>query len=126
VPESPASRLNHLNLAVSDVEQSRRFYEAWFGFDAGPTEWLGDALFLRDAYHFDLALTPVDGSSRPDVGRFHFGFQLETRAEVRSLLERMTAEEVPIVALDDEADFFAFKCRDPDGYLVEVAWSKDG
>lgn len=28
-------RLAHLALVVRDEERSRRFYETWFGFDAG-------------------------------------------------------------------------------------------
>jgi len=119
-------RLNHLNLAVADVERSRRFYEGWLGFDAGPTEWLGDALFLRDVDAFDLALTPVGDETVIVVGRFHFGFQLRERNEVQALLAGMQSDGVPVTAVDDEPGFFSFKCRDPDGYLVEVAWSERG
>ena len=116
-------RMNHLNLSVADVDRSRAFYERWFGFDAGPSEWLGDALFIRDETGFDLALTPVGHVPRLGEDAFHIGFACSDRNDVQGLLDALRADGVPIVAVDDEPDFQAFKCRDPDGYLLEVSWT---
>ena len=39
-----------------------------------------------------------------------------------ALMERMEADGVTIVERDDEPGYAAFKCLDPDGHRIEVAW----
>ena len=114
--------MQHLALPVSDQARSRAFYEHWFGFDAGWSQWYPDGvLIIRDANGFSLALGPSDG---PPVipPWFHFGFHMPDPDSVRSFRERMRAEGVEIVGEWDEPSYVSFKCLDPDGYVVEVAW----
>src|ERR671936_1497426 len=115
-------RLGHLALAVRDQERSRRFYETYFGFDAGPSEWKDDGvLFIRNADGFNLALGPWAG--RVQLPPFlHFGFLVSDPSEVRAVRDRLVADAVPIVEEWNETDYVSVKCRDPDGYVVEVAW----
>jgi catechol-2,3-dioxygenase len=110
--------VRHLNLDVTDVERSRAFYARWFGFDHGEPEWLGDALFVRDAAGFDLALRPVERP--PDPSAFHFGIHLDDADAVRALATRLRDDDVAIVEWHDELGFTSLKCRDPDGYTIEV------
>ena len=42
--------------------------------------------------------------------------------EVRALHERMTRDGVETTALEQLPDFVVFRCRDPDGYQIEVYW----
>lgn len=118
--------MNHLALAVTDQEQSRRFYEAYFGFGARPARRYDDGvLMLYDADGFALALGPADGPVR--LPRFlHFGRGLPSREAVLALRARLAADGVPIVEEWDEPDYVSVKCRDPDGYVVEAAWEPRG
>ena len=114
--------MDHLALAVTDRERSRRFYETYFGFDAAPARTYEDGvLMLYDADGFALALGPAEG---PVVlpAFLHFGSALDSPEDVRTFRERLLADGVPIVEWHDEEDYVSLKCRDPDGYVVQVAW----
>ena len=111
-------RLRHLALLVRDIRTARRFYEAYFGFDAG-AEWFGSVLFVRNDEGFDLAF--MKGEHPPNPGAFHhFGFQLADRESVNALKTQLEDNNVPIIEEVDEPGQFSFKCVDPDGYTVEV------
>lgn len=117
-------RLTHLGLPVRDRERSRRFYETYFGFGAGPaTEYLDGTLIIRSADGFDLALhEDPDPAADPDF--MHFGFACANAAEVEAMLERMRNDGVTIVERWDEPELSSFKCLDPDGHRVEVYWEE--
>jgi len=107
--------LNHLSLVVSDVERSAKFYQALFGM---VQQWQeGEFVFLAcgDA---DLALV----KGKPLIHRrFHFGFRVDTRAEVDAWLKEVGRHDAPIThGPQDYGDYYTFTCRDPDGYAVEV------
>ena len=76
---------------------------------------------MRNAYGFDLALHPVR-RVEPSPAFLHAGFQAAEPAEVRALMERMDADGITIVERNDEPAYVAFKCLDPDGHRIEVAW----
>jgi catechol 2,3-dioxygenase-like lactoylglutathione lyase family enzyme len=79
-------------------------------------------LMLYDADGFSLALKETDEEiSLPSF--LHFGFGgAATPAEVRACADRLRRDGVPIVEEWEEPDYVSVKCRDPDGYVVEVAW----
>jgi hypothetical protein len=53
----------------------------------------------------------------------HFGFAPAGSPEdVRSFAERLRADDVEIVELCEEPSYVSLKCRDPDGYVIELAW----
>ena len=117
--------MRHLELAVSDQERSRRFYERYFGFDAAPSRRYPDGtLMLYNAGGFALALGQIAGPIRLP-GFFHFGTGAPTPDDVRAFRDRLTADGVDIVEEWDEPDYVSIKCRDPDGYVVEFAWEPD-
>jgi catechol 2,3-dioxygenase-like lactoylglutathione lyase family enzyme len=110
--------VRHLALLVADLGRARRFYEHYFGFGAS-SEWFGNTLFIRNAEGFDLALMP--GEPPPNPGAFHhFGFLVDSAANVRQLQTRLQVDGVPIIEEVEEPDLVSFKCTDPDGYTVEV------
>jgi len=114
--------VQHLALAVTEQDRSRRFYETYFGFDAKPPRrYDGGVLMLYDARGFSLALGPVDGPI--ELPPFlHFGVHADSPEAVRAFANRLRTEGVPIVEEWDEPDYVSVKCRDPDGYVVEYAW----
>jgi catechol 2,3-dioxygenase-like lactoylglutathione lyase family enzyme len=116
----------HLALAVRDEERSRRFYERYFGFDAAPAERMSDGvLMLYDAAGFALALKETDEPfSLP--GFLHFAFRgAASPAEVRAFAARLKRDGVPVTEEWEEPDYVSVKCRDPDGYVVELAWEPE-
>jgi catechol 2,3-dioxygenase-like lactoylglutathione lyase family enzyme len=117
--------MNHLALAVSDQERSRRFYETYFGFDAQPPRRYDDGvLMLYNRDGFALALGETDESIR--LPKFlHFGIGLSTPEDVRAFRDRLAAQGVRIVEQWDEPDYVSVKCLDPDGYVVEAAWEPE-
>jgi catechol 2,3-dioxygenase-like lactoylglutathione lyase family enzyme len=113
--------MRHLALAVRDPGRSRRFYETYFGFDAGSRMYDDDVLMLYDGHGFSLALGPTNEEVR--LPRFlHFGVGLPSPDAVRDFAERLRADGVEIVEEWDEPDYVSVKCRDPDGYVVEASW----
>lgn len=117
--------MDHLALAVTDQERSRRFYERYLGFDAEPARrYDGGVLMLYDAAGFALALGPVDDEIVLPAF-LHFGKGLETPEEVRAFAARLAADGVPIVERWEEPEYVSVKFRDPDGYVIEVAWEPD-
>ena len=113
--------MNHLALAVSDQDRSRRFYERYLGFSAEPAPREDGVLIMHDAAGFSLALGETDEAIRlPEF--LHFGVRLPGPDEVRSFRDRLAADGVAIVGEWDEPDYVSVKFRDPDGYVVEVSW----
>jgi catechol 2,3-dioxygenase-like lactoylglutathione lyase family enzyme len=113
--------MRHLALAVRE-ERSRRFYQAYFGFDAAPPRRCSDGvLMLYNEAGFSLALGPTDEPIRlPSF--LHFGVALEDPEAVQALRDRLVADGVTIVEEWEEPDYVSVKCLDPDGYVVEAAW----
>ena len=70
---------------------------------------------------FALALGLTDEPIRlPEF--LHFGIGVPNPDDVRAFRDRLVADGVPIAEEWDEPDYVSVKCRDPDGYVVEVAW----
>ena len=117
--------MNHLALAVRDRERSRRFYETYFGFDAAPPREYDDGvLMLYNADGFALALGPT--AEPIELPHFlHFGLGVESPEDVREFAQRLREDGVPIVEEFDEPEYVSVKCRDPDGYVVELSWESD-
>lgn len=112
--------MDHLALAVTDRERSRRFYATYLGFDR-EREYDDGVLMVYDRDGFALALGPVDGPiSLPPF--LHFGKGLSSAEDVRSFRDRVAGDGLEIVGWWDEPDYVSVKVRDPDGYVVEVSW----
>ena len=118
--------MDHLAIPVRDQERSRRFYEAYFGFGAAPARRYDDGLLmLYDPAGFALALGPTGEAIVPPTW-MHFGLGLPDREAVLALRDRVVADGVELVEEWGEPDYVSFKCRDPDGYIVEASWEPEG
>ena len=117
-------KLRHLALPVGDQERSRSFYERYFGFGARPPrEYADGVVMLFDAGGFALALGRAEQPPEPP-GFLHFGFLAATAEEVRTVRETLEIDGIEVVESWDEPDYLGVKCRDPDGYVVEVFWER--
>jgi len=116
--------VDHLALAVSDQERSRRFYERYLDFRAEHTPREDGALMLHNDAGFSLALGETNEPIH--VPAFlHFGAGAATPDDVRTFRERLVVDGVEIVGTWDEPDYVSVKFRDPDGYVIEVGWEPD-
>ncbi len=117
--------MRHLALAVSDQARSRQFYETYFGYVAEDALREDGTLLLHDGGGFSLALHEVEALIvLPPF--FHFGTVLSTPDGVRAFRDRIVADGIAVVDWWDEPDYVSVKLRDPDGYVVEVAWEPIG
>jgi catechol 2,3-dioxygenase-like lactoylglutathione lyase family enzyme len=117
---TPHPPLRHLALAVRDQNRSARFYSSLFGYRTVRRAPDG-VLMLAGPDGFSLALGPTD--EPVTLPRFlHFGFYASCPAAVGVLRGEVAGRGAEIVAEWNESDYVSFKCHDPDGYVVEVAW----
>jgi catechol 2,3-dioxygenase-like lactoylglutathione lyase family enzyme len=114
--------LNHLHLAVDDLERAKAFYRDYFGFRA--TAVHGKIQFMENDEGFHLALDPAY-KAEPLPRWFHFGARLSTVAAVEALHARLAAGTKAVTRpLERYAGHVFFHCADPDGYKIEVYWEE--
>src|SRR5262245_43353702 len=119
--------MNHLALAVTDQERSRRFYERYLDFGAAPARRYPDGtLMLYDPDGFALALGRVEPGAVRLPPFLHFGRGLSAAADVRALQAMAADDGVEVVEAWDEPGYVSVKLRDPDGYVVELFWEPAG
>src|SRR5262249_609192 len=86
IPTHPGSRamiVNHITLAVSDVQAARGFLMRYFGLDPRGLPGNDRIAFLRDELGMVLTLTNIDGATEVRYpGAFHIGFAQESSDKV--------------------------------------------
>jgi catechol 2,3-dioxygenase-like lactoylglutathione lyase family enzyme len=115
------ARLDHLALAVQDPGRSLRFYRDVVGVEgAVRTEEYGYVITTPTG----VAFTLFEGRPAADIGEAHFGISLPDGDAVRARREGLRAAGVDEVEWCDEDGYVSVKVRDPDGYVVEIAWDE--
>jgi len=115
------TQLNHLALAVQDPRRSLHFYRDVLGVEG---------TIRREQYGFvittprGVTFTLFEGRPATDTGEFHIGVALPHGDAVRARREELLAAGVPEIEWCDEDGYVSMKVRDPDGYVVEVAWDE--
>ena len=77
---------------------------------------------LHDGKGFALALKETAEPSRCPPSSTSALEAPRALVRVRALADRLRRNGIPIVEEWQEADYVSVKCRDPDGYVVELAW----
>jgi glyoxylase I family protein len=132
----PARGIQHVDLAVRDVERSLAFYFAVLGplgleEDIRVPSYRGteEVVYLRFGEQ-NLGLRPADGGEHRyyDVGIEHLAFEVDSRAEVDDAYQRCLQLGARIHYPPEEdadlEDYYAFFAFDPDGIRVEVFSAK--
>ncbi|AZO00142.1 biphenyl-2,3-diol 1,2-dioxygenase [Mesorhizobium sp. M9A.F.Ca.ET.002.03.1.2] len=117
--------IDHIVLAVDDVERTCRFYERVLGMEPRqerPDKWSlhfgANKISLQDARAFpDIARNTVPGSGN---------FCVLTDTPIDEVVGRLSAEDIEIVAGPGERSgavgaILSVYFKDPDGNLVEVS-----
>jgi catechol 2,3-dioxygenase-like lactoylglutathione lyase family enzyme len=108
-------KLNHLNLAVTDVHLAVAFLEKYFGLiNQGADDKMG---FLTDDNGAVISLMKTANPTYP--GNFHIGFIQESEEKVNEINARLKNDgyEVPP---PKRAHGWTFYFKAPGGYTIEV------
>ncbi|HEY2772775.1 MAG TPA: VOC family protein [Candidatus Binatia bacterium] len=122
--------IDHIYLAVRDLEASRRWYDVVMkilGFRSGNFR-IGDephaSYYNR---HFGFVLRPARGGTRHDPyapGLHHFCFRVDSDDDVRAVFQALRetgiAASSPALYPQYAPDYFAVFFDDPDGMRLEV------
>ena len=114
-------RVNHLNLTVPDVRQTREFFETFFGlkcvFDLGRNA----LAVMIDESGFILTLNNFDKASEVEYpGAFHIGFMQDSRERVDEIYQQLKAGGYEAEPPREFHGAWTFYFRAPGGFLVEV------
>jgi catechol 2,3-dioxygenase-like lactoylglutathione lyase family enzyme len=133
----PGRGIQHIDLAVTDVDRSLAFYRELLG-PLGLDDFLKlrtyrgteDVLYMRFGHSY-LGIRPADGGTYRHYGPGieHLAFQVDSREEVDEAHRRCRAAGYRVesppdrhYAYLDDQDYYAFFAFDPDGIRVEVLY----
>ena len=132
----PARGIQHIDLAVADVDRSLAFYNELLGplgleeFARYPS-YRGSEEVVYLAFGDEcIGLRPADGGEHRyyEVGVEHIAFEVDRRDEVdeahRRCIQMGANIHHPPEEDKDEFDYYALFVFDPDGFRVEVfSWA---
>ena len=115
------TNLNHLNVAVSDPDQTAQFFANYFGFRRVQADnpdtlvvLLGDDGFALALSHFDKSKAPIYPSG------FHFGFNQDTKDQVDDIYQRLFAAGYAKSPPREFHGSWTFYFNAPGNVMVEV------
>ena len=123
------TRIGHVHLKVSNIEQSLDFYCDILGFDL-ITRYGTDAAFISaGGYHHHIGLNTwfSKNSSPPPrntTGLFHIAILYPTRKDLATILNRLLENNIKITGASDHGVSEAIYLNDPDGNGIELYWDR--
>jgi catechol 2,3-dioxygenase-like lactoylglutathione lyase family enzyme len=134
----PAKGIEHLDLAVADVERSLAFYLEVLGplgleelYRLPSYRGTEEVVYLQFGSN-GFGLRPADGGVHRhyEVGIEHLAFEVDRRDEVDEAHQRClavggTVQSPPEFHYVDDEDYYAFFAFDPNGIRIEVfCWKR--
>lgn len=123
------TRIGHVHLKVSNIENSLKFYQDLLGFEI--RQRMGDsAVFLSaGGYHHHIALNTWNSmgagrASKSGVGLFHAAILYPQRRDLANILKRILEKAYPLTGAADHGVSEALYLDDPDGNGIELYWDK--
>lgn len=120
-------RLDHLDLHVPDVADTRDFFVKYFGLTPVATRGANGLAILQDDAGLELVISkPIEkfgGADTPTAGSnsYHIGFTLGSREAVDRLFAELTSGGFEIWSKPKEMrGMWLFYCFAPGRILVEV------
>lgn len=115
--------LNHLNLAVPNVRQTREFFETYFGFRCIAAPGRDILANLVDESGFLLNLSNFDKATEVEYpSGFHIGFMQDSREQVDEIHARLKAGGFEVEPPREYHGAWTFYFRAPGGFVVEVQY----
>ncbi len=124
-PIHPGTRVGHVHLKVSDIDQAIAFYSGVLGFDVTQRYGAQAAFLSAGGYHHHIGLNTWEslGGSRPPVGTtglYHSAFLYPDRKALANALKRLVEANYPLTGASDHGVSEALYLDDPDGNGVEL------
>ena len=114
--------LNHINLNVSDIQRSLKFYQEAFGLEV--RFWEGrQMVFLGSPGAHDLITLCAAQKNEPigGAGVSHFGFALGRPGELDASVKQIEAAGGRLLSRGEHAPGVPYAYfADPDGYVIEI------
>ncbi|MDO9374846.1 MAG: VOC family protein [Ferruginibacter sp.] len=123
------TRIGHVHLKVSDLEQSLQFYHHLLGFEI-TTRYGSQAVFISaGGYHHHIGLNTWHSKGAPraavdGVGLYHTAIVYPTRRDLAIMVKRLLENKYPLTGASDHGVSEAIYLNDPDGNGVELYWDK--
>ena len=121
----PKTKIGHIHLTVSDLEQSLKFYRDILGFEI--TSFYGEqAVFLSaGGYHHHIGLNTWagEGVTSPPAGHtglYHFAILYPSREELAKAFKVLWENKYPIEGASDHGVSESIYLKDPDGNGIEL------
>lgn len=119
-------RLAHVAIRVRDMDRAVGFYSEVVGLDIKRRGIEAAFLGRREDTSHELALFAIDPSAEgPDktrVGMYHFAWEMESFAALKSLHERLLASGCRIGGYSPSPNSANVMFFDPDGNELEAIW----
>jgi catechol-2,3-dioxygenase len=113
--------LNHLNLAVTDVQKAKGFLVKYFGLDTEGKTGSDTIAFLRDDNGMVLTLTNFNrGADVKYPATFHIGFIQESRERVDEINRRLKNDGFDVDPPAKIHGSWTFYFVAPGGFVIEV------
>ena len=123
------TRIGHVHLKVSDLQQSLDFYCGLLGFELMTTYGEQAAFISAGGYHHHIGLNTWHSkdaapASQNSPGLFHTAILYPTRKELAKILQRLIDADYPLSGASDHGVSEAIYLDDPDGNGVELYWDR--
>jgi lactoylglutathione lyase len=114
-------RVNHLNLTVPDVRQTREFFETFFGLKCVADLGRNALAVMIDESGFILTLNNFEKASEVEYpGAFHIGFMQDSRERVDEIYQQLKAGGYEAEPPREFHGAWTFYFRAPGNFVVEV------
>ncbi|HUY27135.1 MAG TPA: VOC family protein [Candidatus Binataceae bacterium] len=115
--------LHHINLNVTDLERSLKFYQRAFGLEVQSWEDNRRMVFLRSPGATDtITLCQVDkGDPVAGGGVSHFGFSLTEKDKLDEAIAQIESAGGKLLSRGKHGGHLPYAyISDPDGYVIEL------
>ena len=119
------ARMGHVNLRVSDLDRSIKFYAEVMGLELRQRIGKGGAFLAAGGYHHHVGLNTVrslGGSPPPDghTGLHHVAFVYPDRQSLARAIKRVLAHGIVLRHQADHGVSEAVYFHDPDSNMIEI------
>jgi catechol 2,3-dioxygenase len=123
------TRIGHVHLKVTDLEQSLKFYRDLLGFEVQQKFGDSAAFISAGGYHHHIGLNTwhSKGAGPAPVraaGLYHTAILYPTRKDLAIVLKRLIDAKYPLTGASDHGVSEAIYLDDPDKNGVELYWDK--
>jgi catechol 2,3-dioxygenase-like lactoylglutathione lyase family enzyme len=121
LPPVRATRINHVSISATDLDESTRFYEEIFGMERIPTPTFEQPVQWLRVGDLQLHLFLQSGSE-PAPTRHHLGLTVDDFDAAYQAVKSRTSEMFSLGLVELPSGQVQLYFRDPAGNLIELNW----